>query len=59
MKTPKMPEQQEQVLPEIVDESKKTDSERERLAKRRGRASTILASMGEYRATAGKSLLGE
>lgn len=54
-----MPKQQEQVLPEIVDESKKTDSERERLAKRRGRASTILASMGEYRATTGKSLLGE
>ena len=54
-----MPQPQEQVLPEIVDESKKTDTERERLAKRRGRASTILAGMGEYRSTVGKSLLGE
>lgn len=59
MKTPKMPEQKEQVLPEVVDESKKTDAERDRLNRRRGRASTILSSMGEYRATAGKSLLGE
>ena len=57
MKTPKMPEQKEQVLPEIVDESKKTDAERDRLAKRRGRASTILAN--DYRVTPGKSLLGE
>ena len=60
MKTPKMPEQKEQVLPEVVDESRKTDSERERLAKRRGRASTILAN--DYRGmvgSVGKSLLGE
>ena len=54
-----MPEQKEQVLPEVVDESKKTNTKRDRLNRRRGRASTILSSMGEYRATAGKSLLGE
>ena len=54
-----MPEQKEQVLPEVIDESKKTDAERDRLNRRRGRASTILSGMGEYRATAGKSLLGE
>lgn len=56
MKTPKMPEQKE-VLPEIVDESRKTEQERDRLSKRRGRASTILAN--DYRVTPGKSLLGE
>ena len=58
MKTPKMPEQEE-VLPEVVDENKKTDLEADRLKKRRGRASTILANVGDYRGTTGKSLLGE
>jgi hypothetical protein len=57
MKTPKMPETKE-VLPEVIDESKKTDAERDRLNRRRGRASTILAG-GDYIASAGKSLLGE
>ena len=59
MHTPKTP-QTEEVLPEIVDESKKSDSERNRIARRRGRASTILA--GDYRGmvgSVGKSLLGE
>lgn len=58
MKTPKMPEQQE-VLPEVIDESKKTDLERDRLKRRRGRASTILAGGMQYGGTTGKSLLGE
>ena len=58
MKTPKMPEQKETVLPELVDESKKTDMERSRLEKRRGRLSTMLAG-GDYRGTTGKTLLGE
>ena len=52
-----MPETKE-VLPEVIDESKKTDAERDRLNRRRGRASTILAG-GDYIASAGKSLLGE
>jgi len=57
MHTPKMPEQKE-VLPELVDESKKTDLERDRLMRRRGRAANVLAS--DYRGVSiGKSLLGE
>lgn len=58
MHTPKMPEQQE-VLPEVIDETKKTDLERDRIRRRKGRASTILANAGDYRGTTGKSLLGE
>ena len=59
MKTPKLPEQK-QILPEVVDESKKTDLERDRLKKRRGRASNILAGADYAGAgTVGKSLLGE
>ena len=57
MHTPRMPEQEE-VLPEIVDETKRSGIERDRLRRRRGRASTILAE-SNYRGTAGKSLLGE
>lgn len=56
MHVPKQPQPKE-VLPEIVDEGKKTEQERDRLAKRRGRTSNILVS--DYRATPGKSLLGE
>lgn len=54
------PQMQEAAKPVSVDETKIVDNERDRLARRRGRASTILA--GDYNAAsngAAKTLLGQ
>ena len=64
---PKMPEQKE-TLPTLVDETKAVDEERERLAKRKGAAATLLAKANKpmpamrqknSNSAAAKTLLGQ
>lgn len=58
LKTPDMPQPQETVEPVTVeDDSRAVQAARLRQAKKKGRASTILA--GDYASGAAKRLLGE
>lgn len=67
IKSPKMPEQKE-TLPTLVDETRAVDEERERLAKRKGAAATLLAKANKpmpamqqknSNSAAAKTLLGQ
>lgn len=58
-KTPKMPEMEDNNFVETMDAGRKAEEERERLAKRKGRAANILTQ--DYRgvSSTAKNLLGQ